>query len=424
MHLSFFNIISIALSLIVAGSITPSTAIAQDKNVVTQLEKQTDQILKTIEEIQKKDVSLNIVSKPDLDAIRFGKIVGDKEIKIQEAISDKIKYLQDNGGVDSGGGTIVTTIDGRKGLLDYFTNAPEFFCIPESHPRIRIEGNKSFWNKDRWSGRFKFETLDTQGALLRLIKSWQKTSPKMANYLESAYNNIPVYFLNYPLDMTDQKYFIPDHLKDQIASMETIAYYRRQTGLLISKPGFEDQTYIDQIGLLMRELLRHIQITYDFHFTPEEMQKFNVTLLKGPYNGNSLDSIVTLNEGAIQLYENIVSLSALSTFKDIHTYSLRHNLGINVPLKVTRESIHELMDQLYKYLVGTNDPKKIDDLKTLYSRLHSHFEGLIFISLIQSSSDRTHKDAIQGLNLGIVDALEESGLVKKKHQWKNQYRKK
>ncbi len=88
MHLSFFNIISIALSLIVAGSITPSTAIAQDKNVVTQLEKQTDQILKTIEEIQKKDVSLNIVSKPDLDAIRFGKIVGDKEIKIQEAISD------------------------------------------------------------------------------------------------------------------------------------------------------------------------------------------------------------------------------------------------------------------------------------------------------------------------------------------------
>ena len=394
----------IAFHLLLTSSLVTSAAsTTQSEDTLARLAKQSNQAVAKIEEIQKIKTSLKVISKTDSQIIRSGKITPEIEKNIRSSLRDKLEKssLRDPGGIDSGGGSIVTTVQGQKGLVDFFTNAPELFGRPESRPRIKIPTEKPFWKWGHWVDKLDFETLDKDRTILEKISSWEQSSPKMANYLKYAYQNIPIYVKNSNLEFTDTRYFIPENLRGQIASFNTVAFYDRENGLLISRPDFENQSYVDQIGLLMKELLRHVQINYNLNFNAEEMQRLNVQILKGPNQGTSLDLFVTSGDNDLLkiLYKSLTEIWAVKLFKDASEYSRRHNFNWEIPSVADRKSIISLMDQVASRGMATIDPYELNELKNIYDQLNNVFQSMIVCEIKEKIDDPAYYDAVQGLNM-------------------------
>lgn len=317
-------------------------------------------------------------------------------LKSLQKENSQLRY--NDGGVATGGGSIITTTDGRHGLIDFFTHAPDLFSRPEYHPRLRVPKMTNFDSSGPGVSKVDLKILGAWDALASKIAAWEKSSPLMTPYLKAAISNLPIYFVNYEIKIIDQRYFIPENLKKEISSLNTVALYRRDMGLVISKPEFEELPYDDQIGLLMKEILRHIQITYNGNMSSEEMQSLNVAIIKGPQNGETLDSVKYLPSKVIGrlLDEGLLEIFMANLSKDVCQYATGKQLDL-CPLDLNNKTISDLIRNLTSLLEIEENSSDQLELRTLLSRSFRLLDwgtrnNLTYIG------DAEVADAIQGLS--------------------------
>lgn len=303
--------------------------------------------------------------------------------------------LAEGGGVDTGGGSLVTTVTGETGLIDYFTHAPDLFAKPDQRPILHVPKTKSL------SGELGIDKIDLKslGAwqpLFERIERWRPSSPIMAEYLESSLNNIAIFFVNENLDIVDQRYFIPENLKSKVAYLNTVALYLKDIGLVISKPEFEKMRYEDQLGLLMKEILRHIQITYETDFSAEQLQHLNATLTIGPKNKETLDSVSYYSEKMLEkiLDQKRNEAAKEELIKNTCAYSQKYK----VDLCKNTESTASFIEKLFVRLEQTMNPDEAFELRLIIRKAFLVLDGNIVNNLKHQDSLLVN-DSVQQLSL-------------------------
>lgn len=190
------------------------------------------------------------------------------------------------GGVDSGGGTLVQ-IKQITGLLDlYLYNPKAFFSTTEGLPLPITRTYKDFG----------FEVLDNKSSThiqqaLMQVEKWRASSPFVTMFVAKALNEIPAFYIKSRLAFNDQMAFIPGNTNLPKDSIRLGAYYIRDLGVLIEKNSFDALSLNNQTALLVHEALRHQQMTFDSGMTNEDIQRLTAMLLSEPAPNLSLDHI-------------------------------------------------------------------------------------------------------------------------------------
>lgn len=263
-----------------------------------------------VDGVWKKD--LQILSNPAKMA-SLQKIIGGHQIKLSETsrphdldifaknLEKRINsFNKKSGGVDSGGGgNLILFKNGDLKLLDFVANS---FTPPWAKlPRMVIPQTLSLeaWGVDRLD-------LDKAGfasAMKAKIVAWEKSSPFVAGILKRAIGTLPVYVVDYEILVQDQNYFLPSQARSlDIQGVVTAALYVTDYGLLVSKKYFERLDYENQLGLLLHESLRHVQLTFGYGNSSRSLQNLTVALMRGPQPGlgESLDSPEYLDGDLLQ----------------------------------------------------------------------------------------------------------------------------
>jgi hypothetical protein len=289
------NRLIIALALILAPFLCPFWAHAQ-----------------AVDGEWKKD--LQILSNPAKMA-SLQKIIGGRQIKLNESsrpqdldvfaknLESRINSLNRNkksGGVDSGGGgNLILFKNGDLKLLDFVANS---FTPPSAQlPRMVIPQTPSLeaWGIDR----LDLDKAGFSSAMKAKVAVWEKSSPFVAGILKRAIGTLPVYVVDYEILVQDQNYFLPSKARSlDIQGVVTAALYVTDYGLLVSKKYFERLDYENQLGLLLHESLRHVQLTFAYANSSRSLQNLTVALMRGPQPGlgESLDSPEYLDGDLLQ----------------------------------------------------------------------------------------------------------------------------
>ncbi len=342
----------------------------------------------------------NVLPASEITVLKAGRLTPDSEDKFFNIIQNrKTRMLNANGGVDTGGGSIVTTVHGTSGLIDFFTNAPDLFGKAEYRPRLKVPMTKALVSNKYGIEKIDLKMLGAWQVLSLKVAAWEKSSPLMSSYLKDALNHLPIYFVNYELKLVDQRYFIPQNLKNEIYTLNTVAFYRKDIGLIISRPEFEELPYDDQIGLLMKEILRHIQITYETHLSDEEMQRLNVALIRGPFAGETLDSAKYLSGRLLTqiLDESLLEVFTDNLFKDVYEYSRKKHLGL-VTLDTGVDSIKDLIVTLTNRLETVEDPADLFEIRMLLRRAFRVLDWSLSNQLTRHNRGDVY-DAAQGISI-------------------------
>lgn len=226
------------------------------------------------------------------------------EILAKRKVSDKdllsaTKNLQENikidskkisqGGVGSGGGTIVRSGQ-DKGLLDlYLYNQKAFFS---SEKGVILPSTRTYSD-------FGFDILENANTSivqrsLAQVEKWRASSPFMTAFISKALKELPVFYVKSSLAFKDQMVFIPSGMKFPADSMSLGAYYIRNLGALVDKKTFDGLSLQNQMALLIHEALRHQQMTFDSGMSNEEVQKLTGLTMRDPTAGISLDRVAYL----------------------------------------------------------------------------------------------------------------------------------
>lgn len=203
------------------------------------------------------------------------------------------KSLQ--GGVDSGGGNLVLLKSGKLRLLDFYIHSENSSQSNlNSLPAIPIKETKALrsWGIDALHAR---STIYTE-TIHELLRQLETTSPFAASLISSAIFHMPIYVVNYELALQDNHFYLPNgKLNKDAEKIVTGAIYFKNFGVFVSKKHFDLLSFEDQVGLLIHESLRHLQITHDFHFSDQDLQELTRAIVQSGDTPPTLDSAQFLN---------------------------------------------------------------------------------------------------------------------------------
>ena len=185
-------------------------------------------------------------------------ITGQKWLNLKgKIVSPKqAQWLKLEGGVDTGGGTLVKLENGI-GLLDlylhnrtvFYDNSPPLL-LPETHS-FRAHGIELL----KQDSEIFQKTLQT-------LAAWEELSPLLMDNLKKALINLPVYYISGSFSFVDSSYEIPSEAMVSLEALQLGALYFKDVGVLIVKKDFEKLSEKNQIALLIHEALRHQQISF------------------------------------------------------------------------------------------------------------------------------------------------------------------
>lgn len=193
------------------------------------------------------------------------------------------------GGDISGGGTWAN-LQGKKVLLDFYVSRPEVI-FESGSPGVELPQSRALEaiSIDRLN-KAEFEVVKKAHARLDL---WEKSSPVVVDLIREALARAPLFYTTYRIGFLDQHYFIPDELatRDLLDSLKTMAVYSEGFGILVSKADFDSLDERNQIGLLIHESLRHVQISYGLDLSDRALQSITAAIvLHTPEMDETLDS--------------------------------------------------------------------------------------------------------------------------------------
>lgn len=216
---------------------------------------------------------------------------------------------QSSGGVDSGGGgNLVLYKNGDLKLLDFVANPLDSNAASRRPLHIPSTASLQAWGIDR----LQLDDFAPKSFFMAKISAWESSSPFMAEILKQAISSIPIYIVDYEFKVNTQSYFLPSSARSpSIKGIVTAAIYVRDYGVLVSKKYFEHLDFENQVGLILHETLRHIQLTYGYANSNRSLQQLTAALMRGPRRHESLDSAEYLDG---KLLHSIVARAELEAF--------------------------------------------------------------------------------------------------------------
>jgi hypothetical protein len=136
-----------------------------------------------------------------------------------------------------------------------------------------------------------------QKALLQ-VRKWKSNSPIAVTLFEKSLENLPLYIFKGETKFSPTGYFLPSDSLVNPAELKLSALYIKNFGVFISQKRFEDSSESNQIGLLVHETLRHMQISTGLLLlSNEDLQKLTAQLMAEPRPADeSLDKVLNLKD--------------------------------------------------------------------------------------------------------------------------------
>lgn len=299
--------------------------------------------------------------------------------------------LKVEGGVDSGGGTLVKSANGM-GLLDlYVHNRADFY---DHSPSVRLSETRSL-------RKYGIDVLDPQSAIvqntLRQIVAWEKSSPLLITNLKKALLHLPVFFFDGSFEFVDGSYVLPNELDLPKESLQLAAFYVKNFGVLVSKQEFEMLSGKNQMALLIHEALRHQQISFEQYGLDHSLiQELTAKLVQKP-NG-SLDSERYLTgsqrwilQAKPQVFSDIQATAKSLCPRFTETCSLI-NLNSNLDLKTLSQKLDQIVQKINKEANNTTDPQKSSEYQAASNALMNVWQSVISLNL--AIEDQEYKEAL------------------------------
>lgn len=222
--------------------------------------------------------------------LKSQKLVPPKGLTEVKEIANRVETLrrqnlQRFGGVDTGGGTLVSA-NGHVGLLDLYLYNSKVWLDEERNP-----SNIRLTNAFELLG---FELVNNaQNPIMQKtisqVEKWQISSPILVKELLRALRAVPLYYHNGKIETSPIEYFIPQNFDLKSAQLKLVAFYSSQYGVHIGYDDFQGLPEKHQIALFIHETLRFMNTTGKFNFSNENIQKITATLMNEPSVYETLD---------------------------------------------------------------------------------------------------------------------------------------
>lgn len=258
--------------------------------------------------------------------------------------------LRLDGGVDSGGGTLVQ-MPNRLGVLDLYLHNPAAFYSEKKRTAPLLE--------TRAYKKYGIDTLSADSGILAKtllqIQHWESTSPLLAKSLKAALKNLPIFYINGSFQFISASYVVPESLNIPEEQLKLGALYIKDFGVLISKTDFDLLSEKNQMALLIHEALRHQQISFGQKgLSHDRIQRITAQLVNTP--NTSLDTEEYLTGDQLRIYQN------------------KHRIIQNI-----RDAAESICPQVPEAcpLVGIEDEDELSTLSSLMSRIVSQVEKIV-----------------------------------------------
>ncbi len=191
----------------------------------------------------------------------------------------------------SGGGTGY-----QSGLLDLAVyNRPAFH---DQTPGSILPETKAY---NRFGvGRLNSQSVPVFQKTLAQVKKWISNSPLLAPEVLRALNFMSIYYFKGEFKVAPEGYFIPAGVDIVTSQLKILGIYVVAFGNFTSKPSFDRMTEKNQVGYLIHEAVRHLQIEGLLEISHETLQTITARLVSDPTpNEPTLDTEANLNGGLL-----------------------------------------------------------------------------------------------------------------------------
>lgn len=193
--------------------------------------------------------------------------------KINDSKKVDSQIIQVAGGDMSGGGSTLTHNNQRFFLDLYRENVSVGFSSCNLNSSIK---------RTQFLSKFNFEASCLGQIIAQILDRTQKIAPRLHQSFMAIYRNLPFYFSSGKFRILDENFFL-DPLKefDPQMTISTTALYIKNLGIVISLPQFLELSESHQVGLVIHEILRSLQIQFSLKMTNSEIQQIVAALFSG-----------------------------------------------------------------------------------------------------------------------------------------------
>lgn len=226
---------------------------------------------------------------------------------------------QKRGPGEGGGGGNTITIDGKTELLDIyiFRKTRANFTMPPSQRGVTLPSDRALTelhitkltNPKITNDLQNTNLLPVQIALQKIDTLWGSQPPVFIQSLKMALKSSPIYYMNYRFTRKEESYWIPEQLQNQIPyeSIQLIAFYMKDMGMLVSKKDFEALDLFNQVAFVIHESIRQMQYTYGMEISNKDLQEVTANIAFGiPFLPEGVQNLMTKDDNeqakAIRMY--------------------------------------------------------------------------------------------------------------------------
>lgn len=226
-----------------------------------------------------------------------------KDITDQKKL-DSLK-MSSMGGEVSGGGTTLF-FGGQRRLLDVY-------FLKSSYMEGKLINYQSYGTKRIEHVDLKHTEVNT--LIQTVIERLTGVSFKLGSALQSAYENIPFYFVSGRFHLVDTNFYLDSDLNyPSDAQVSTTAFNIKSIGVLVSRDLFLEMDEFNQASLIIHELLRFLQIHLSVQMSNADIQNLTAAImdsesdLRGALMKSSLSFIIESSQGEDPLVARFLSL--------------------------------------------------------------------------------------------------------------------
>jgi len=312
----------------------------------------------------------------------------------------------------SGGGTGVS-VNGKNILLDLYVANPNI--VQQSLlPGLKLPETKAL-NKIHLEN-LSLQSSSLEAKIMDRLKLWEKNSPELITLIKTALKGIFFYYTDYKFKRKDDSQYIPSSMSSiKKTDLTSIAFYEKDFGVLLSKPVFESLDEESQAGLILHEVIRHMQIQYGYQMSTKSLQTLTAKiLLESPAENESLDEAPYLDGKLQQFIAQKKKLPTLLTesLSQLYQYKeqnpeLFSDISINCNQALAVEDQQKEVRRVFDIMVPILEAK-VDDLNLSPFDADKYTEILKHIGMLLAGDALASYDARTIELLGLMNALQDT----------------
>lgn len=214
--------------------------------------------------------------------------------KIQEM--NQYRPSSKKGGVDTAGGTGFIVSENQIGLLDFYNfNKEAFNDTRMSKPVEMTKALKAFGYDEA-----KLKNLEAHQELVKILKIKKASSPILVTKVLAAVERMAVFWTTYELDLLQNQMHVTAESQINQAQLTSLAAYYKNFGTFVNLNKFNKLSLKNQMGLILHEGLRHIQISHQTLWDNSTIQFITAEIFSA--SNESLDRVEYLEGKLLDKY--------------------------------------------------------------------------------------------------------------------------